>query len=156
MTQEAETLWDSLKRHPLAAQVLARSAERRETERARQAPDPEAAAQCPHCGKSGVVVTVAGHAYHRRREDCCQTAVFEMAECALRYSANPSADPDEAAEQAVRYVDLKARVTAPDLLTRLLLQEARAATVDQRQLGRTQNQGGAQAEPWPLPGLAAP
>ncbi|AFZ67010.1 hypothetical protein [Deinococcus peraridilitoris] len=143
MTQEAESVWDVLRRHPVAAQALATSLQHREVKKPRPV-SPAQQAECPHCRAEGVTVTIREHTYTRRREDCCQMALYEAAESALRYSSNPSSDPDERVEAALRYVEIKERVRLPSLLTKLHLLEQHYATVDERQQGLSRPQGGTQ------------
>lgn len=78
---------------------------------------------CPYCAAAGVPIRVAGHEYTRRRDDCCQQAIFEAAKVALYYSTDEKNPEDASLQQARFYAVLKVQLTDPALTRELATYE---------------------------------
>ena len=115
-TPEVLLLAKQLMGHPNAVKSMANTEARvraqRETARLRTQH------HCPYCGTAGVPINVPAKveglddwAYSRRRDDCCQQAIFEAASIALNYSTDPKNPEDASLEQAQYFAVLKVQLT---------------------------------------------
>jgi hypothetical protein len=132
--------------HPRARRGLELSIERQRQQRA-QASRPAASMACPHCGAPGIVYltlpTSSGpRPFLRRPMDCCQPALRDAAENALRYAMNPNNDAVERIEHAERYAALRECLTDPVLIRELEGHEALLADIESRVSGLARPQGG--------------
>ena len=132
--------------HPNARRALEASIERQQQQRAAAAPAP-VDMSCPHCTAPGVTYLTLPTAngpreFQRRPMDCCQPALCDAAENALRYACNPNNDPVERVDAADRYAALRESITTPELMERLHMHEVVLATVEQRVSGLNRPQGG--------------
>lgn len=133
--------------HPNARRALEASIERQQQQQREAAAPARVDMSCPHCAAPGITYltlpTSAGtREFQRRPMDCCQSALCDAAENALRYACNPNNDPVERVDAADRYAALRESITAPELLERLHMHEDVLASVEQRIFGLNRPQGG--------------
>lgn len=100
--------------------------------RVKAEPEPEIDIErCASCGTEAEQrLTPTGFAYLVHRDDCCQERMRLMAERYLMASLGHGENVEELEGFAVRYVELRARITDPTLLTELLVLEKRYAGRD--------------------------
>ena len=82
---------------------------------------------CPYCRAQGVPIQVGELQFTRRRDDCCQQAIFDAARVALYASTDPSNPKDAALQQARFYLVLKPQLTDKALSRELATHEVLCA-----------------------------
>ncbi|GAA3995349.1 hypothetical protein GCM10022631_01960 [Deinococcus rubellus] len=82
---------------------------------------------CPYCGTEGVPIRVGEYQFTRRRDDCCQQAIFDAAKVALYYSTDENNPEDASLQQARFFAVLKAQLTDLNLRRELATHEYRRA-----------------------------
>ena len=83
---------------------------------------------CPYCQTKGVPIQVGEYQFTRRRDDCCQQALFDAARTALYVSTASSTSKDVSLQQARLqqarfYAVLKAQITDKALSRELATHE---------------------------------
>lgn len=120
--------------HPEALAALERYEQRKKAQAAKtQAkPAPLPAGTCPHCGKVGSrVFKVAGRDFAVRGE-CCQRAIFDDAKAALMALWHPQASDVSRLGSGRDYVAFREKLTDPDLLALLDIEEAQLSGTPER------------------------
>jgi len=120
ITPEVLSLARRLMNHPgilkTEAQVQA------QVQRAASRPKPTVHV-CPYCQAQGVPIQVGELQFTRRRDDCCQQAIFDAARVALYCCTNPKNPEDASLQQARFYAVLKAQLMDPQLQRELATHE---------------------------------